>query len=90
MATKIDSRTILDTIGADKLLGKGDALFMPPGTSRIMRLHGAYISEDGTSHGSTAMRTHLVPLFEQQDVDRHRGKEHLGQERPGLLLVVLS
>lgn len=48
-ATRHDSRTILDTVGAEKLLGKGDALFMPPGTSRIMRLHGAYISEQETA-----------------------------------------
>jgi len=39
--SKIDSRTILDQGGAEKLLGRGDALFMPPGTSRILRLHGA-------------------------------------------------
>ena len=48
-ATRHDSRTILDQVGAEKLLGKGDALFMPPGTSRIMRLHGAYISEQETA-----------------------------------------
>ena len=44
-ATRHDSRTILDQVGSEKLLGKGDMLFMPPGTSRIMRLHGAYVSE---------------------------------------------
>ncbi|MEO1087232.1 MAG: FtsK/SpoIIIE domain-containing protein [Acidobacteriota bacterium] len=48
-ATRHDSRTILDQVGAEKLLGRGDALFMPPGTSRIMRLHGAYISEQETA-----------------------------------------
>ncbi|MEL7060239.1 MAG: DNA translocase FtsK [Acidobacteriota bacterium] len=48
-ATRHDSRTILDQVGAEKLLGKGDALFMPPGTSRIRRLHGAYISEQETA-----------------------------------------
>ena len=48
-ATRHDSRTILDTVGSEKLLGKGDALFMPPGTSRIRRIHGAYISEQETA-----------------------------------------
>ncbi|MDA8018573.1 MAG: DNA translocase FtsK [Thermoanaerobaculia bacterium] len=48
-ATRHDSRTILDTVGAEKLLGRGDALFMPPGTSRIQRIHGAYISEQETA-----------------------------------------
>ncbi|HYC88315.1 MAG TPA: DNA translocase FtsK [Thermoanaerobaculia bacterium] len=45
VASKIDSRTILDTQGAEKLLGNGDMLFLPPGTARIKRLHGAYVSE---------------------------------------------
>ena len=48
-ASRHDSRTILDQIGSERLLGKGDALFMPPGSSRIMRLHGAYISEQETA-----------------------------------------
>ncbi|MEM7588518.1 MAG: DNA translocase FtsK, partial [Acidobacteriota bacterium] len=48
-ATRHDSRTILDQVGAEKLLGKGDALFIAPGTSRIMRMHGAYISEQETA-----------------------------------------
>ncbi len=48
-ATRHDSRTILDQIGAEKLLGKGDMLLMPPGTSRVMRLHGTYVSEQETA-----------------------------------------
>ena len=48
-ASRHDSRTILDQIGSEKLLGKGDMLFMPPGSSRIMRLHGAYVSEQETA-----------------------------------------
>jgi len=45
VSSKVDSRTILDTMGAEKLLGMGDMLFIPPGTSMIQRIHGAYISE---------------------------------------------
>ncbi|HET7705380.1 MAG TPA: DNA translocase FtsK [Thermoanaerobaculia bacterium] len=45
VASKVDSRTILDTQGAEKLLGRGDMLFLPPGTARIRRIHGAYVSE---------------------------------------------
>ncbi len=48
-ATRHDSRTILDQVGAEKLLGKGDALFMAPGTSSSFRMHGAYISEQETA-----------------------------------------
>jgi S-DNA-T family DNA segregation ATPase FtsK/SpoIIIE len=45
VTTKVDSRVILDTYGAEDLLGKGDMLFMPPGSSRLMRLHGSLINE---------------------------------------------
>jgi DNA segregation ATPase FtsK/SpoIIIE, S-DNA-T family len=48
-ATRHDSRTILDQVGAEKLLGKGDMLFLPPGSSRPIRLHGAYVSEQETA-----------------------------------------
>ncbi|MEN8256624.1 MAG: DNA translocase FtsK 4TM domain-containing protein [Thermodesulfobacteriota bacterium] len=48
VSSKIDSRTILDTSGAEHLLGAGDMLFLPPGTARLQRIHGAYISEKET------------------------------------------
>ena len=46
VSSKVDSRTILDTIGAERLLGMGDMLFLPPGTAKLRRLHGAYVSEE--------------------------------------------
>ena len=49
LATKVDSRTIIDTNGAEALLGRGDLLFLPPGTSRLMRLHAPYVSEKETA-----------------------------------------
>ncbi|HXD32907.1 MAG TPA: DNA translocase FtsK [Pyrinomonadaceae bacterium] len=45
VSSKVDSRTIIDTNGAEQLLGRGDMLFLPPGTSRLVRVHGAYIDE---------------------------------------------
>ena len=45
VSSRVDSRTILDVMGAEKLLGNGDMLFMPPGKSDLIRLHGAYISD---------------------------------------------
>jgi S-DNA-T family DNA segregation ATPase FtsK/SpoIIIE len=45
VSSKTDSRTILDANGAEHLLGSGDMLFLPPGTSRLVRVHGAYVSE---------------------------------------------
>jgi S-DNA-T family DNA segregation ATPase FtsK/SpoIIIE len=44
-ATKVDSRTILDQNGAEQLIGRGDMLFVPPATSRPVRIHGAWVSE---------------------------------------------
>ena len=46
VSSRIDSRTILDQMGAEKLLGAGDMLFMPPGVAKLRRLHGAYVSDD--------------------------------------------
>jgi len=45
VATRVDSRTVLDVMGAEHLLGKGDMLFLPPGTSRLLRVHGAFVTE---------------------------------------------
>jgi len=45
VATRVDSRTVLDVMGAEHLLGKGDMLFLPPGSSRLTRVHGAFLTE---------------------------------------------
>jgi S-DNA-T family DNA segregation ATPase FtsK/SpoIIIE len=45
VSSKIDSRTIIDANGAERLLGKGDMLFLPPATSQLIRVHGAYVDE---------------------------------------------
>ncbi|NIQ00332.1 MAG: DNA translocase FtsK [Nitrospinaceae bacterium] len=46
VTSRVDSRTILDHSGAEKLLGKGDMLFLPPGTSKMQRIHGAMVSDE--------------------------------------------
>jgi S-DNA-T family DNA segregation ATPase FtsK/SpoIIIE len=46
VSSKIDSRTILDQMGAETLLGMGDMLYMPPGTGLPVRVHGAFVSDD--------------------------------------------
>ena len=45
VTSRVDSRTILDSIGAERLLGNGDLLFLPPGTARLTRIHGTYVSD---------------------------------------------
>jgi S-DNA-T family DNA segregation ATPase FtsK/SpoIIIE len=49
LATKIDSRTIIDSNGAESLLGRGDMLFLPPGTSRLQRVHAPFVTEKETA-----------------------------------------
>jgi S-DNA-T family DNA segregation ATPase FtsK/SpoIIIE len=46
VSSKIDSRTILDQMGAEQLLGMGDMLYLPPGTGSPIRVHGAFVSDD--------------------------------------------
>jgi S-DNA-T family DNA segregation ATPase FtsK/SpoIIIE len=46
VASKVDSRTILDAMGADKLLGKGDMLYLPPGSAKLIRVQGALITDE--------------------------------------------
>ncbi|MFA6412459.1 MAG: DNA translocase FtsK, partial [Syntrophales bacterium] len=45
VSSKVDSRTILDQLGAEALLGAGDMLFIPPGTSKLTRIHGAFVAD---------------------------------------------
>ena len=64
VSSKVDSRTILDTNGAEHLLGDGDMLFMPPGVSRIMRIHGAYVSEEEVQNVTDFLRKQRKPDYD--------------------------
>jgi len=65
VASKTDSRTILDTGGADSLLGEGDMLFLPPGSSRLKRIHGAYISEIETKKVTDFLKKQGRPAYDK-------------------------
>jgi len=64
VASKIDSRTILDGNGAEQLLGKGDMLFLPPASSRFIRIHGPYISEQETARLCSFLRKQGKPVYD--------------------------
>jgi len=64
VSSKIDSRTILDGNGAEQLLGKGDMLFLPPASSRCIRLHGPYISEQESARLASFLRKQGKPVFD--------------------------
>jgi len=64
VSSKIDSRTILDSNGAEQLLGKGDMLYLPPASSRHIRLHGPYISEQESARLASFLRKQGRPTYD--------------------------
>jgi S-DNA-T family DNA segregation ATPase FtsK/SpoIIIE len=64
VASKIDARTILDGNGAEQLLGKGDMLYLPPASSRFVRIHGPYISEQETARLCSFIRKQGKPTYD--------------------------
>lgn len=65
VSSKIDSRTIMDQNGAEHLLGQGDMLYLPPGTSKLQRMHGAYVSEKEVAELVAFLRTQGAPRFDE-------------------------
>ncbi|HEX5475379.1 MAG TPA: DNA translocase FtsK 4TM domain-containing protein [Vicinamibacterales bacterium] len=64
VSSKTDSRTILDGNGAEQLLGKGDMLYLPPASSRFVRLHGPYISEQESARLASFLRKQGRPTYD--------------------------
>ena len=65
LMSKVDSRTILDGNGAEQLLGRGDMLFLPPASSRLIRLHGPYISEQESARLAAFLRKQAKPVYDE-------------------------
>jgi S-DNA-T family DNA segregation ATPase FtsK/SpoIIIE len=65
VTSKVDSRTILDTNGAEALLGNGDMLYMPPGTSRLHRIHGAFVSDAEVQRVVDFLKKQGKPVYEK-------------------------
>ena len=63
VSSKTDSRTIIDTNGAESLLGNGDMLFMPPGAAKLQRIHGAYITEPEISRITEFLKAQKPPEY---------------------------
>ena len=64
VSSKVDSRTILDGNGAEQLLGRGDMLYLPPASSRVVRVHGPYISEQETARVCGFLRKQGSPAYD--------------------------
>jgi S-DNA-T family DNA segregation ATPase FtsK/SpoIIIE len=64
VSSRVDSRTILDSMGAEHLLGEGDMLFLPPGVGRLTRIHGAYVSEDEVKRVTSFLKKLMRPEYD--------------------------
>jgi DNA segregation ATPase FtsK/SpoIIIE, S-DNA-T family len=86
VSSKIDSRTILDSNGAEQLLGKGDMLFLPPASSRHIRLHGPYISEQESARLASFLRKQGKPVYDETitEEDKKSGPEGIELDKDEL------
>jgi len=87
VSSKIDSRTILDTNGAEHLLGRGDMLFLPPGSSRLLRVHGAYVDETEINKIVAHVKSQWEPDYDEtitQSDEEAMGLEDSDGERDEL------
>jgi S-DNA-T family DNA segregation ATPase FtsK/SpoIIIE len=66
VSSKVDSRTILDRNGADLLLGRGDMLLLPPGSSRLVRAQGSYVSEEEVQRVVSFLESQGDPRFQAE------------------------
>jgi len=80
VSTKTDSRTILDAHGAEHLLGSGDMLFLPPGSSKLRRVHGAYISEGEIRKIAEFWRRQGSPSYDRSVLQERRERKSAEDE----------
>ncbi|MDD3726072.1 MAG: DNA translocase FtsK, partial [Candidatus Ratteibacteria bacterium] len=79
VTSKFDSRTILDRIGAEKLLGRGDLLFIPPGSSSLMRIQGCFISDEEIERVCSFIKEQKSPDYKMEIVEGSQGEEIFGE-----------
>jgi S-DNA-T family DNA segregation ATPase FtsK/SpoIIIE len=85
VSSKTDSRTILDGNGAEQLLGKGDMLYLPPASSRFIRIHGPYISEQETARLCSFLRKQGKPVYDPSiTAEEKAASEKLEMEKDDL------
>jgi len=81
VSSRIDSRTILDSNGSERLLGNGDMLFLPPGTGRLQRIQGAYISEAEIARITGFLKNQKSPEYVEDVTERAEDANNSGKER---------
>ena len=75
VASKVDSRTVLDSNGAEALLGRGDMLFIPPGSARLMRLHGPLVTEQEITRVVDWWKDQAAPSYEKKFLEPVKKEE---------------
>jgi len=80
VTSRTDSRTILDAIGAERLLGEGDMLFLPPGTARVQRLHGAFVSDSDVHRVVDFIKRQEEPRYEMELLEGGDEEEGEGED----------
>jgi S-DNA-T family DNA segregation ATPase FtsK/SpoIIIE len=80
VTSRTDSRTILDAIGAERLLGEGDMLFLPPGTARVQRLHGAFVSDGDVHRVVDFIKRQEEPRYEMELLETEDDEDGEGEE----------
>jgi S-DNA-T family DNA segregation ATPase FtsK/SpoIIIE len=72
VASKVDSRTVLDMNGADKLLGKGDMLFLRPGESKLIRIQGTLVSDREIEKVVSFIKSQAEPVYDEEILKEQR------------------
>jgi len=80
VTSRVDSRTILDAIGAERLLGEGDMLFLPPGTARVQRLHGSFVSDADVHRVVDFIKRQEEPRYEMELLESPEEESEDGEE----------
>jgi S-DNA-T family DNA segregation ATPase FtsK/SpoIIIE len=80
VATKVDSRTILDANGAEALLGKGDMLYLPSGSARVHRLHAPFVTEKEIAAVVEFWKAQGLAEYQQQFLEAPKGEREAGSE----------
>jgi len=83
VATKVDSRTILDANGAEALLGKGDMLYLPSGSARVHRLHAPFVTEKEIAAVVEFWKSQGLAQYQQQFLEPPKGEREAGAEGSG-------
>jgi S-DNA-T family DNA segregation ATPase FtsK/SpoIIIE len=80
VSSRTDSRTILDSNGAENLLGNGDMLLLPPGTAKLQRVHGAFVSEPEISRIIDFLKEQQPPVYQEEILQARADEEEKGRE----------